>query len=354
MSVYSDISDAIRARINSGEYKPGMMIDSLRKLAAQYKTSPEVIRLALDILRKDGLIYSHHGKGNFVAENPVSCREVLVISPLEGHLYQDVIAHFIMRFSEYPECRLLMEDIKINDNQVDYAYIDRRSNELRRLINDRLLNGKLDAVFFDGSSRVCLSFLKEYVGKVKLFCFFDISQLVEVPCPSVSIDFFHGYYIGLHHLFDIGCKNVLVIGFPKNEDVYSFHSELLDNTAVSECQEAGVTLHLCRCTEDIYGYLKQHPEIDGIFAYADACYNKLMKHFHSLNRIPGKDIALVGFYNTPWAEMFTPTLTTVDVFPRKIVDEVIDMYFSEPPYKTFVKKLRPKLILGESSADYKK
>ena len=353
MSVYSDISDAIRARIKSGEYKPGMMIDSLRKLATQYKTSPEVIRLALDILRKDGLIYSRHGKGNFVTENPVSFREVMVITPLDGHLYQDVVAHFISRFSEHPECRLLMEDIKINDNQVDHAYIERRSNELRRIINDRLLNGKLDAVFFDGSSRVCLSFLKEYIAKVKLFCFFDISQLVEVPCPSVSIDFFHGYYIGLHHLFDIGCKNIMVIGFPKNEEVYSFHSDLLDNTAVNECEEAGVKLHLLHGLDPISDYLKQHPEIDGIFAHADVCFRMLMKQFHKLGKVPGKDIALVGFYNTPWAEMFNPTLTTVDVFPRKIVDEIIDMYFSEPPYKTFVKKIRPKLILGESSADFK-
>ena len=352
MSVHSDISNDIRSRINNGEFKRGDKIDSLRNLAAQYKTSPEVIRLALDILRRDGLIYSVHGKGNFVSENPISFREVMVITPLNGHVNQDIVSEFISRFSEHPECRLIVEDIKMGDNQIDYDYIERRSNELRRIIDDRLANGKLDAVFFNGSSRIRLSFLKEYINKVKLFCFYDISQLVEVPCPSVSIDYYHGYYIGLHHLIDKGCKNLLVIGLPENEQIYSFHDDLLTKTSIAECAEAGVELTIKHTSEEAFEYLAAHPEIDGIFSHADACYIKLMKRFKEIGRVPGKDIALIGFYNTPWSEMFDPELSSIEVFAEKIVDEIIMMYFSEPPYKSFVTKIRPRLIERASSADF--
>lgn len=352
MSVHSEISNIIRKRIESGIYKPGEMIDSLRNLAAEFKTSPEVIRLALNLLRKDGLIISQHGKGNFVAQNPVTFREVMVITPLSGHIDQDIVSEFISRFSEHPEYRLIMEDIKMGDNNIDYDYIERRSNELSRIIDERLENGKLDAIFFNGSSRIRLSFLKKYINKLKLFCFHDISQLVEVPCPSVSIDYYHGYYIGLHHLFEKGCKNILVISLPENEKVYSFHDDLLKNTAAAECSDANVELNICHSADEAFEYLAQHPEVDGIFGHADACYIKLMKRFKELGRVPGKDIALVGFYNTPWAEMFSPELTSIEVFPKKIIDEIISMYFSEPPYKTFVTKIRPKIIVRESSADF--
>ncbi|MBE6404730.1 MAG: GntR family transcriptional regulator [Lentisphaerae bacterium] len=354
MSVHSEISAIIRKRIESGDYKPGAKIDSLRSLASEFKTSPEVIRLALNILRKDGLILSQHGKGNFVATTPSTFREVLVITPLHGHIDQDIVSEFISRFSEHPEYRLLMEDIKMNDNNVDYEYLERRSKELSRIIDDRLENGKLDAVFFNGSSRIGLRFLKKYINKLKLFCFHDISQLVEVPCPSVSIDYYHGYYIGLRHLFDKGCQNILVINVAQNEEVYSFHNDLLKSTAIAECEEAGVNLTVCNSREEAVEILTQHPEIDGIFGYSDSCYIKLMKDLEHLGRTPGKDIALVGFFNTPWAEFFNPELTSIDVFPTKIVDEIIAMYFSEPPYKTFVKKIRPKLIIRESSSGFKK
>ncbi|MBR1965256.1 MAG: substrate-binding domain-containing protein [Lentisphaeria bacterium] len=354
MSIHSEISNIIRKRIETGEYQPGKMIDSLRNLASEFKTSPEVIRLALNLLRKDGLIISHHGKGNFVAQNPVSFREVLVITPLHGHIDQDIVSEFISRFSEHPEYRLIMEDIKMGDNQIDYDYIERRSAELSRMIDDRLENGKLDAVFFNGSSRIRLSFLKKYINKVKLFCFHDISQLVEVPCPSVSIDYYHGYYIGLHHLFDKGCKNLIIISLPENENIYSFHADLLEQTAITECEEAGINLHICHSPEEAFDYLAQNPEVDGMFAHADACYIKLMKRFHELGRSPGEDIAVVGYYNTPWAEMFNPELTSIEVFPKKIIDEIISLYFSEPPYKTFVTKIRPKLVVRKSTENFQK
>ena len=355
MSIHSKISDLIRKRIESGEYPPGGTIDSVRTLASQFSASPEVIRLALDLLRKEGLIISRHGKGNYVAENPVSTREVLVLAPLEGHINRDIVTEFIARFSKHPECRLLLEDVTLDDGNLDPAYVERRSNELRQLIDERMLNGKLDAVFFNGSSRVSLSFLKEYLNRLKLFCFSDISQLVEVPCPSVSIDYYHGYYIALHHLFDIGCREIMVIGYPVNASgIYSFHGELLETTAREECEAAGIRLHYCvNDKEEAIRTLKKNPGIDGIFSHADNRLCQLFKALPQLGRDPGRDLALVGFFHTPWAEYFSPTLTSVDIRLESIVDQVIQMYFSKGELKTFVKKIRPKLVLGESTLNFR-
>ena len=354
MSIHSDISDSIRKRIENGEYAAGGKIDSLRNLARQYNTSPEVIRLALELLRKEGLIFSRHGKGNYVSANPVSTREVLVLAPLDGHINRDIVTEFIARLSEHPECRLLLENVQLDDGRLDPAYVERRSNELRTLIDERLLNGNLDAIFFNGCSRVTLSFLKEYQNRVKLFCFSDISQLVEVPCPSVSIDYYHGFYVGLHHLFDIGCREIMVMGYPVNASgIYSFHGELMETVSQEECDGAGVKLHYCiGSDEEAIRILKRNRGIDGIFSCSDSRFRNIFKILPELGRVPGRDLAMIGFYHTPWSEIFSPTLTSVEIFPEKIVDEVIRMYFERGQLKTFVKKIRPKLVIGESTKNF--
>src|ERR1017187_10272633 len=64
------IADAIRARIESGEYPPGSKLPGLPTLARTYKASLVTVRMALARLRQEGLVISRQGVGNFVREHP--------------------------------------------------------------------------------------------------------------------------------------------------------------------------------------------------------------------------------------------------------------------------------------------
>jgi GntR family transcriptional regulator len=64
------IADAIRARIESGQYPPGAKLPGLPSLAQTYGASLVTVRLALARLRQEGLIMSQQGVGNFVREHP--------------------------------------------------------------------------------------------------------------------------------------------------------------------------------------------------------------------------------------------------------------------------------------------
>ena len=113
-------------------------------------------------------------------------------------------------------------------------------------------------------------------------------------------------------------------------------------------------LHYCNGgDEEAVRILKRNRSIDGIFSCADSRFRNIFKIMPELGRDPGRDLAMVGFYHTPWSEMFSPTLTSVDIFPEKIVDEVIRMYFERGKLKTFVKKIRPKLVIGESTKNFR-
>ncbi len=69
-SLQDRIADAIRSKINSGEYAPGTQLPGLPALAAQYKTSLVTARLAIGKLKQEGRVISRQGVGNFVRPQP--------------------------------------------------------------------------------------------------------------------------------------------------------------------------------------------------------------------------------------------------------------------------------------------
>jgi GntR family transcriptional regulator len=65
---YQQIADQLRAQIRSGALAPGQRLPSESALTQQNGVSRVVARQALDVLRAEGLILSHQGKGSFVKD----------------------------------------------------------------------------------------------------------------------------------------------------------------------------------------------------------------------------------------------------------------------------------------------
>jgi GntR family transcriptional regulator len=62
---YKRIQSAIRQRIDSGELKPGDVVDSERELARIHSVSLMTARHALADLAQEGIVERRHGAGNF-------------------------------------------------------------------------------------------------------------------------------------------------------------------------------------------------------------------------------------------------------------------------------------------------
>lgn len=63
---YIRVSDDIRSKIESGELSPGDQLPSMRELQEQYDVGHTAVRNALLVLRTEGLIEGHQGKGVYV------------------------------------------------------------------------------------------------------------------------------------------------------------------------------------------------------------------------------------------------------------------------------------------------
>ncbi|MER6713271.1 GntR family transcriptional regulator [Streptomyces sp. NPDC006386] len=62
------VADAIRAEILSGALEPGAKVPSVRDLAKRYSVAAMTAQNAVEILRKEGLVYTSPGRGSFVRE----------------------------------------------------------------------------------------------------------------------------------------------------------------------------------------------------------------------------------------------------------------------------------------------
>ncbi|MBF8193410.1 GntR family transcriptional regulator [Nonomuraea sp. K274] len=65
---YLQIADDLRAQIRGGSLAPGAPLPSTAQLAQRYDASLSVVKMAVGILRNEGLVIGQQGKGVFVSD----------------------------------------------------------------------------------------------------------------------------------------------------------------------------------------------------------------------------------------------------------------------------------------------
>lgn len=66
---YLQIADDLREQIRGGALVPGVPLPSTAQLADRYDASLSVVKMAMGILRNEGLVIGQQGKGVFVRED---------------------------------------------------------------------------------------------------------------------------------------------------------------------------------------------------------------------------------------------------------------------------------------------
>ncbi|MGC4891095.1 winged helix-turn-helix domain-containing protein [Micromonospora sp. DT227] len=64
--LYTRIIADIKAKITAGELSPGDQLPSMSQLQAQYGVSVTAVRNAMLVLRSEGIVEGHQGKGVYV------------------------------------------------------------------------------------------------------------------------------------------------------------------------------------------------------------------------------------------------------------------------------------------------
>jgi DNA-binding GntR family transcriptional regulator len=70
-ALYRKLADSLRADIGAAKYGPGAVIPSEAQLMKRFGVSRNTVRLAMEVLRDEGLVVTRHGCGTFVREDIV-------------------------------------------------------------------------------------------------------------------------------------------------------------------------------------------------------------------------------------------------------------------------------------------
>lgn len=67
---YRRVADALRERLDAGEWLPGEALPGARVLATEYGVSHTTVSRAMDLLADEGRVTVVRGWGTFAAEHP--------------------------------------------------------------------------------------------------------------------------------------------------------------------------------------------------------------------------------------------------------------------------------------------
>ena len=69
LPIYSQLVDAIKFAIVSGEFAPGARMSTVRDLALEAGVNPNTMQRALQQLEREGLVFTQRSSGRFVTED---------------------------------------------------------------------------------------------------------------------------------------------------------------------------------------------------------------------------------------------------------------------------------------------
>jgi len=347
--LYKKISEDLRNRIISGEYKNDDSLPSERELSEMFKVERMTVRRALELLVKDGLIIKQAGYGSRVVytyddetPNMLTANNIAFILPADNlHKISEPLMASLFYCIE-TECRKCGFSLFVIGGETG-------NGDIPYLIQQR----KIKAAMW-------VSQVNESVIRQALLYGIPSIALVNHlrECTSILIDNFDGAVNAIEHLLSLGHKKIAYIsGIP----FYSSSAERRRG------YEQALVNHGIKPSEDLIaegnwtfesGHEAMRKLLEGerptaVFAANDVMALGAIKAIVDVGLSVPEDLSVVGFDDVEQAGYAIPPLTTVgaDVkllasYAIKCVSELIAGDHPNP-----VKIVLPtKLVVRESTS----
>ncbi|GAA1160585.1 LacI family DNA-binding transcriptional regulator [Kribbella jejuensis] len=174
------------------------------------------------------------------------------------------------------------------------------------------------------------------------------------PGPWVDVDGATGSAIAVRHLYDTGRRRIAFLGWPKSSGLAE------DRVAGwrTACKELGLPTNgmAVRCREDSIEegalatarLLDSGRDLDGIVALSDVLALGALRELTARGIVPGRDVGVVGYDDSPLAEVVSPGLTSLRQPMDRIAEELITILTGDQ--QPAERLLLPELVIRGSSA----
>jgi len=292
--------------IRNGMYKPGSKVPSERELARAHQLSHLTVNKALSALVSKGMLRKIQGSGTYVTDYPEPISNRTVGAVIETSVDQ----HF-------PFAALLPSFLQDRGYFVTPFDIFKHDSLVINL--KRFLSEKPAALMVHGNSKFPFDVLDSLPEETQLIFIQDFEGPEELPASYVLSDFSAGGYDVAKHLLKLGRRKILIDTFEAKPAWTSGRyaagvRKALEETGLEPFGHVDFTQMEESDWKKLFGALHVPDAIVSIGDYRlRLCLPFLKKQGL---RVP-EDVALIGYFNTPWAE--TCGFTSVCIRQEDIV-----------------------------------
>lgn len=354
MFKYNMVSRHIEALLEKGAFRRQPPI-TINDLAAELGVNPRTVTKGLEPFIENQVLRTVKSRGivQVGTGQPWTVAGVGLIMPISDHYYGPLASAIAAT---------------LNERQIAPLFIDARAIERStspRAILQPYLNRHLRAFVIDGVGYFEQPALLETLREYRLIFVHVYDAPGALPPAAVLVDFEAGAALAVRHLIELGHRRIGLAIFGQDQSVYidethrrrSRYGQFVDGCSRA-LTEAGLDPELpvfwfhrkdgidpsARWQE-----MMSSPNRPTAFVCSsDYCASDIMNRAIAMGlRVP-EDLALVGCYNTPWAELSPVKLTSLDLKidqqARLVAEEI-----AAAEGKSSVHQVMPRLIVREST-----
>lgn len=347
-------TDFLRSKIATGDFRQGEKFPSITDLATEFGLNRTTVDKVVSILVAEGLLYRLQGKGTFVSREAIKKQQnsYALFIHAKGHVYEN-------------QSRVLLQEIQEQGCFSEIVDINGFSENSDQIIQDVINTAPL-GIIIDGFFRFPFRTLRQLENKITNLCFINRYENDYLfRARYVLSDSMHGSYLATKHLLGLGHKKILLVipgfalqGRPGYEYTEHFHNLQGYTKALQEYDvetQSRIFYEGADVAENkkrLIDFLTASDRPTAVFAHGDFRAKAVIDVAKELGLKIPEDLAVVGYFNTPWATMIEVPLTSVSIKEETIARTVIQKLRApmnqtgDLPETTYVK---PELVVRTSS-----
>jgi GntR family transcriptional regulator, arabinose operon transcriptional repressor len=338
-SKYVQMVKILETAIERGVFPEGSRITSENELSRKYGISRNTVREAISSLVQQGYLTRTQGKGTFVTgrrPSAMTADTFAIFIHAHGHICE-------------PETRALVRNFQRQGAMpMVFAVEDFKENvEAEKSILNSVINQGVTGLVVEEDMLPLLAGLAKTSGKtLPMIAVVNHAHAPPIPVKAVITDLTFGTALGTRHLIELGRSRILFV----------IHRNIHMDPAIPPHTLPAMYGDICRGYADAmtaagladriaYFYVDHEFEPggddrkrlqavlaapdrpDAVFAFGDYRAKHVIDIAAEIGlRVP-EDLAVIGFWNTPWAEMTRVPLTTVSIREDEIARVAAEKLF---------------------------
>lgn len=360
---YVQIKEHLKAQVLSGFYADSAKLPTCRKLSKVFDASLVTVSNAVKLLEQEGYVRCIQGNGIFV--NPAELRkcqqlkQVGFIIPTNGDLYHKFFSKIL---SEIAQINMLATPLSTT------AILETFSEKDLDSCFERYANSGFASLIVDGDREFPFKSLQRISEKLEQLTFvMHCDSEIEFPkANKILCDYRKVGYLAAEHLIKQGKHRIgLLVYYPMNEldrrrkgslclahdmEVLSgiedaFKDAGLQSTGIQLIYDSPLNIQDDKRDAEIEKFITQG--LCGFIAMGDGRVPSVYRLAEKVGLTIGKDLGIVGLYNTHWVSELHPLLTSISINEVDIALLAIQSIKEKWCKKTVL--VEPKLIVRNSS-----